>query len=90
MYTLSFSPQAIKDLSRLKKSEPVAFIKARQLLLELQEHPKTGTGKPEALRGELAGLWSRRISKKHMLVYGIEDNVVKVSVLSAYGHYIDK
>jgi len=42
MYTLIFAPQAIEDLSKLKKSEPAAFKKAGKLLAELQEHPKTG------------------------------------------------
>ena len=38
MYTLTFSPQSLEDLARLKKSEPAAFKKAGKLLLELQEH----------------------------------------------------
>jgi len=90
MYTLVFAPQAIEDLSKLKKSEPAAFKKAGKLLVELQEHPQVGTGKPEPLGGERAGQWSRRISQKHRLVYEIEEAVVKVNVLSAYGHYQDK
>lgn len=90
MYTLSFSPQALEDLARLKKSEPAAFKKAAKLLGELQEHPKTGTGKPEALGGNRSGLWSRRISQKHRLIYEIKDDVVTVSILSSYGHYDDK
>lgn len=90
MYTLVFAPQAIEDLSKLKKSEPAAFKKAGKLLAELQEHPKVGTGKPEPLSGDIAGQWSRRISQKHRLVYEIEETVVKVDVLSAYGHYEDK
>ena len=49
MYTLVFAPQALEDLSKLKKSEPAAFKKAGKLLAELQEHPQTGTGKPELL-----------------------------------------
>ena len=52
MYTLEFAPQALEDLSKLKKSEPAAFKKAGKLLVELQEHPKTGTGKPEPLSGK--------------------------------------
>ena len=90
MYTLIFAPQAIEDLSKLKKSEPAAFTKASKLLAELQEHPRTGTGKPEPLSGDRAGQWSRRISQKHRLVYEIEETIVKVDVLSAYGHYKDK
>lgn len=90
MYTLVFAPQTLEDLSKLKKSEPVAFKKAGKLLIELQEHPKTGTGKPEPLAGDRIGQWSRRISLKHRLIYEIEETVVKVDVLSAYGHYDDK
>lgn len=89
MYTLTFSPQSLEDLARLKKSEPAAFKKAGKLLLELQEHPMTGTGRPEALSGDRAGQWSRRITQKHRLVYEIENDVVNVAVLSSYGHYDD-
>lgn len=90
MYILKFSPQSLEDLSRLKRSEPAAFKKAGKLLAELQEHPQTGTGKPELLSGDRAGQWSRRISQKHRLIYEIEETVVTVDVLSAYGHYEDK
>lgn len=90
MYTLTFAPQALEDLAKLKKSEPAAFKKAGKLLGELQDHPKTGTGKPEALSGDRSGQWSRRISQKHRLIYEIEEEVVNVAVLSSYGHYGDK
>ena len=63
-----FAPQALEDLAKLKKSEPAAFKKAGKLLGELQEHPKTGTGKPEALGGDRSGQWSRRISQRHRLI----------------------
>lgn len=90
MYTLVFAPQAIEDLSKLKKSEPAAFKKAGKLLTELQEHPKTGTGKPEPLSGDRAGQWSRRISQKHRLVYEIEETIVKVDILGANLAYLEK
>ena len=90
MYTLTFAPQALADLANLKKSEPAAFKKAGKLLGELQDHPKTGTGRPEALSGDRLGQWSRRITQKHRLIYEIEEDVVKVDVLSSYGHYDDK
>ena len=54
------------------------------------EHPRTGTGKPKQLSGDRAGQWWRKISDKHRLVYEIQDHVVKVLVLSAWGHYDDK
>lgn len=92
MYQLRFDDEATEGIARLKKSEPVAFKKLVKLLSELQEHPKTGTGKPKPLGGDRAGQWSRHISDKHRLVYLIdEDEVVSiVEVLSVWGHYGDK
>lgn len=92
MYQLRFDDEATEGIARLKKSEPVAFKKLVKLLSELQEHPKTGTGKPKPLGGDRAGQWSRHISDKHRLVYTIdEDEVVSiVEVLSVWGHYGDK
>lgn len=54
------------------------------------EHPHTGTGHPEQLSGDLSGKWSRRITKRHRLIYEIHDNEVVVIVISSYGHYSDK
>ena len=90
MYRLRISEEADHDLSRLKKHEPQAFKKALQLLEELTEHPQTGTGHPELLKGDRPGQWSRRINKKHRLVYEIQEEIVLVLVLRAYGHYDDK
>ena len=54
------------------------------------EHPRKGTGQPEKLKYNLEGLYSRRINKKHRLVYDIKDEIVTVVVLSAHSHYGDK
>ena len=89
-FELEFTRRAQKDLSDLKKNEPKSFLKLKVLLGELQEHPRTGTGRPEMLKHELSGYWSRRIDRKNRLVYQIHDEVVLVSVLSAKGHYDDK
>ena len=90
MFKISFTGQAKKDLKKLKDNEPFAFKKLAQLLLELTEHPMTGTGKPKPLGGDRAGQWSRRITDKHRLVYLIEEEMVNVLLLSSYGHYNDK
>lgn len=71
MYKITFSPEAETDLSKLKRSEPACFKKAVRLLNELIEHPTTGTGHPEPLKGKPENRWSRQISKKHRLVYRI-------------------
>ena len=90
MYKLDYTDKAMMDMQRLKNEEPKAFQKLSKLLEELMDHPKTGTGHPEQLKGNRSGLWSRRITKKHRLVYEIHDNKILVLVLTAYGHYDDK
>ena len=90
MYELRFTPIANEGLARLAKSEPKAFKKALRFIEELREHPKTGTGHPEPLKGKPEGRWSREITKKHRMVYRIFDEEVIVLILTSYGHYNDK
>lgn len=90
MYTIRYTEDAKNDLLRLQQNEPKAFAKVSRFIQELAEHPKTGTGHPEPLKGQPQGRWSREITKKHRLVYRIFDNEVVVLVISAYGHYGDK
>ncbi|MBR6016879.1 MAG: Txe/YoeB family addiction module toxin [Prevotella sp.] len=89
-YFVDIKAKAQDDLKRLKANEPKAYRKALRLIGELYDHPRTGTGKPEQLSGDRSGEWSRRITKKHRLVYEINDREVVVLVLTAYGHYDDK
>ena len=90
MYAVRYQKEALNDMAKLKRQEPAAFNKAVKLIVELYEHPRTGTGKPEPLSGDKVGQWSRRITKKHRLVYEIRDAEVIVIVISSYGHYEDK
>lgn len=90
IYAVTFSEEAEKEIKVLKRNEPQAYNKLLKLLIELQEHPTAGTGHPKPLSGGRSGQWSRRISGKHRLVYEIEEEKIKVLVLSAYGHYNDK
>jgi len=90
-YTLEFSETALDDIEKHKKSgDKTVLKKIEKMLIELMEHPTTGTGQPEMLKHELTGLYSRRINKKHRLVYSINEEVVTVHVLSARAHYGDK
>ena len=58
------------------------------LIRDMQRSPFDGIGKPEPLRGNLAGCWSRRIDETHRLVYCIEDG--KLTLMQCAGHYDDK
>lgn len=90
-YEIILTKNALEDIYQLKKSgDSRALKKLNSLLTELEEHPASGTGKPEQLRGKLSGKWSRRISNKHRLIYEINENTVQVLVLNSYGHYDDK
>jgi len=89
MYKIEFSEKAKKDVKKLSTT-PKYFSKLEKLLEEIRVNPTTGTGKPEQLKYYKEPTWSRRISDKHRLVYRIQDEVVVVLVISAYGHYEDK
>jgi toxin YoeB len=90
IYTLYFTDEAKKDLAGLKKNEPKAFKKVKALLIELQQHPRTGTGKPKPLGYGYKGFFSRRITQKPRLVYSIDDEKITVLIVTASGHYHDK
>ena len=90
-YSITITLEANQDILNLRKSgDKMALKKLDILLNELREHPQTGTGKPEMLRNRLSGLWSRRITVKHRLIYEINDEMVHVIILNTYGHYSDK
>lgn len=90
-YTLVFTPQAQKHLAEWRLSGQVKTLqKLLGLFEELKEHPTTGTGQVEQLRGDLSGLWSRRIDRANRLVYAIENQTIIVTILSLRGHYSDK
>lgn len=56
-----------------------------QLIKDIARNPFDGIGKPEPLKGNLTGLWSRRIDEKHRIVYMIENE--SVLIFSCKGHY---
>ena len=89
-YEVILTDEAQAHLIRMNHDEPQSYRKALRLISELYEHPRVGTGHPEQLSGDLSGKWSRRINKKHRLIYEIRDQEVIVIVISAYGHYTDK
>jgi toxin YoeB len=86
-YQIDITKQAQEDIEAHRKAgNKVILKKINTLLEELTEHPFTGTGKPEALKYSLAGLWSRRINQEHRLLYQVEGETI-VIILAAKGHY---
>lgn len=58
------------------------------LIKETMRHPFTGIGKPEPLKSNLSGWWSRRITREHRLVYKVENK--SLIILQCRFHYDDK
>ncbi|MDR0544294.1 MAG: Txe/YoeB family addiction module toxin [Odoribacteraceae bacterium] len=91
IYSIEYTRQFLSDVQAHRQSgRRSILVKIDALLEELREHPTTGTGNPEALRGDMAGLWSRRVTRVHRLVYEICEETITVIVLTAKGHYGDK
>ena len=83
---IEYTLQATEDITFFKKSGQSGILKKiRKLIVSVQQSPFEGIGKPEPLKHELSGCWSRRINKEHRLVYEVSNN--KIFILSAKGHY---
>ena len=81
-----FLPTALADLQHFKESgNTMALKRIRQLLEAIQQNPFLGIGKPESLKHNLAGKWSRRINQEHRLIYKVESNII--TVYSLRFHY---
>jgi toxin YoeB len=85
---LTFTDTARKDIELFKKSGDKSILKKlHKLLIEISEHPTIGTGKPEQLKHELSGKWSRKINREHRIVYEILEDENRVVIYSTKGHY---
>lgn len=90
-YELVLMPEAEKHLKEWRKSgQKKTLKKIADLFEELRQHPTTGTGHVEQLKGNYSGYWSREINKGDRIIYSIEDDKVIVNVVSLKGHYGDK
>lgn len=91
-YTVLLSEQAKTEIAIIKRSgDKPTLKKIANLLVELQEHPRTGTGQVEHLKHFVfEETWSRRINKQYRMIYEIHDMEVYVSVVSLRSHYGDK
>jgi len=76
---LVFKDQAWKDYSYWLKTDKAMLKKLNILIKEIKRTPYTGTGKPEKLRLNLSGWWSRRISHEHRIVYKIKGNQLLIA-----------
>ncbi len=82
-----FFHTAWDDYVLLGETEEQLFGKLNRLIAESRRDPFRGTGKPEALRGNLSGWWSRRIDREHRLVYRVTGSGVTQALEIAQCRY---
>jgi toxin YoeB len=82
---ICFEAAGWEDYQYWQKEDRMILKKINQLIREIQRKPFAGIGKPEALKNDLSGFWSRRITDEHRIVYCIHDN--KLIIAQCRGHY---
>ncbi len=75
---LTFSENAWDDYLYWQKTDKRVLNKINDLLKEIRRTPFEGLGRPEKLKYDLAGFWSRRIDQEHRLVYQVNENEILV------------
>ena len=80
-----FSKSSFEDYIQWQKTDKKIYNKVNGLIKEIIREPFKGKGKPEPLKNELSGYWSRRIDKEHRLVYKVENN--NLYIIACKYHY---
>lgn len=85
MREIAFTPSALAEFNLWGKKDKKIRTKIIQLLKETAKEPFKGIGKPEPLKHQYKGCWSRRVNKEHRLVYQVLDD--SIVVISCMFHY---
>ena len=86
-----YTPQAVEDLKYWKRTGNKAVQKKiEQLITAIIDNPFEGIGKPEPLKHDLTGSWSRRINREHRIIYEVYDKnkIIILEIQSLKGHYL--
>ncbi|MGD9808368.1 MAG: Txe/YoeB family addiction module toxin [Deferribacterales bacterium] len=73
---LSWTETAWEDYLYWQKNDKKTLKRINELIKDIKRSPFEGVGKPEALRFDLSGMWSRRIDHEHRLVYQVDDKTI--------------
>ena len=82
---LTRAEDELKYFSKIGDKKTIKKIK--ELLISIQESPYSGIGKPEPLKHEHSGKWSRRVNREHRIVYKISENEKFIYIYSIKSHY---
>ncbi len=85
MLDIRFSNSSWKDYIYWQNTDKKILKKINSLLEDTKRNPFSGIGKPEPLKGDLSGFYSRRIDQEHRLVYKVENETIFIA--SIKGHY---
>ena len=85
MKNLEFDSAAFEDLAWWVKNDRKQALKIIKLVQEVQRDPFQGIGKPEKLKHDLSGCWSRRINQEHRLVYQVLED--RIRIIACRYHY---
>ncbi len=87
MSKITFTERAFEDYLYWQTQDKKTIKRINRILKEIERGNFDGIGKPEALKGDLSGLWSRRIDDTNRIVYCIRDG--QVEIYQCKGHYND-
>ncbi|NJO15534.1 MAG: Txe/YoeB family addiction module toxin [Thioploca sp.] len=85
MRKIAFETHAFQDFTEWATSDKKRYRRIIHLITDILRHPYSGIGKPEPLKYELNGYWSRRIDDEHRLVYKVEEE--NIIIISCKYHY---
>jgi len=87
MYKITIVKKAQADLVWFRRNDKASYIKCFDLVRELMEDPRTGTGKPERLKYFEKEVYSRRVNHKDRMIYTIYEGLKEIDITSFRGHY---
>ena len=82
---ITFSQNSWEDYTSWQSEDKKVLKKINTIIKDIQRNPYTGMGKPEPLKFDLAGLWSRRIDREHRIVYKVMND--ELLIYSCRYHY---
>jgi toxin YoeB len=86
MLRLTWTENALEDLDWWQQHDPKMLKRIIQLCLEICKNPMKGVGKPEPLKFDFQGYWSRRINQEHRIIYAIDDKQVTITQCRFHYH----